>query len=504
MTKEVILILDFGSPYTQLIAQRIRENHVFSQIVPYNIPAKEIKLLKPNGIILSGGGACVYQKKALLPEKAILKLDLPVLGVCYGARAIVQLAGGKAKSSKSSELQRQELFIDNARNMFWQMPGNITCLMSAGDYIKKLPGGFAKTAHTQEIPIAAFESPKKKIYGVVFHPEVVATQRGSQILSNFLYKVCGCIGTWTMDHFIKDTIAEIKKTAGSGKVVINLNGELDSSVAALLINKAVGKRLKCILINTGLLRSAEVKLIKKVFRSNFRLNLSYIDRSQRFLQSLKGVTDAEEKKRIIGESSVRLFEEEIKKSKGADYLALGTLYTEIIKPGGQRARNEGSRRRAGRQGRSSASGVSQKLKVLQPLKDLFNEEIKVVAKELGLPDAMVFRQPFPDEGLAVRIAGEVTAPRLKILQDADSCLVEAIKNAGLYEQVWQSFAVLIPPKNIIAIRCVASTNGITADWVRLPYDVLEKIARHILGKVKAVSRVVYDISPKPPVKIEWE
>jgi GMP synthase (glutamine-hydrolysing) len=505
MTKEIILILDFGSRYTQLIAQRIRENHVFSLVVPYNISVKEIKLLKPKGIILSGGSTSVYHKKSksLLAEKGIFKLNIPILGVCYGARVIVHHLGGKVKSAKSLELQRRELFIDDARNLFWQMPGNITCLMSSSDNISKLPSGFKKTAHTQENPIAAFECPKKKIFGVSFHPEVVATQRGSQILSNFLYKVCGCIGTWTMDYFIKGTIAEIKKTVGGSKVIISLNGELSSLVAALLINKAVGKRLKCVFIDTGLLRSTEVKQIKKVFRHTFNLNLNYLDRSQRFLQNLKGVFDSEEKRRIIGELSAKLFEEEVKKSKGTDYLAQGTLYSDIIRPG-PGARSVPSRRYAKQKGELPVSEALQKLKVLRPLKDLFKEEIRVVAKELGLPDGMVFRQPFPNEGLAVRIVGEVTAPRLKILQEADGCLVEAIKNAGLYEQVWQSFAVLIPPKNVIAIRCVASTNGITADWVRLPYDVLEKIARHILGKVKAVSRVVYDISPKPPVAIEWE
>lgn len=488
MTKEVILILDFGSPYTQLIAQRIRENHVFSQIVPYNIPIKEIKQQSPKGIILSGGSTSAYKKKSLLPEVSIFKLNIPILGICYGTRAVVQLLGGKVKSAKSPESQRRELFIDDARNLFWQMPGNITCLMSLSDNITKLPSGFEKTAHTQDNPIAGFGCSKKKIYGVGFYPEVVATQRGNQILSNFLFKICGCVGNWTMDYFIKDSIAHIKQTVGKSRAIINLDGELNSSVTALLINKAIGRRLKCVFIDTGLQRLDEVKQIRKIFRHNFRLNLDYLDRNQRFLHNLKGIVKPEQKRKIIGELHLKLFEEELKKSKEIEFLAQGTLYSDIFKP----------------QNKFASSGALQKLKILQPLKNLFKEEIRVVAKEMGLPDSMVFRQPFPEAGLAGRILGEVATTRLKILQEADVCLVEAIKNAGLYEQIWQSFALLLPPKNVIAIRCVTSTNGIAADWVRLPYDVLEKIARHILNKVKGVSRVVYDISPKPPVAIEWE
>ncbi|MFH1577714.1 MAG: glutamine-hydrolyzing GMP synthase [Candidatus Omnitrophota bacterium] len=485
MTKELILILDFGSPYTQLLAQKIRENHVFSRVVAHNISVKEIELQKPKGIILSGCAESVYSKKDLLPEKGIFKLNIPILGICYGARVIVQHFGGRVKSDKSLKSDRCELFIDNSRNLFWQMPGNITCWMNYADCVKRLPSNFKASAHTQENPFSAFECVSKKIYGVSFQPEAVATQRGSQIVGNFLYKICGCLGTWTMKLFIRETVASIRKTVGKSKVILSLNSSLNSFVLAILVNRAIGKRLKCIFIDNGLLRLNEAKQIKKILNSNFHLNLNFIDKSQRFLQGLKGVQDCDDKKGIIRNISAELFQGVLKKSKGTQYLAQETLYSDVINSG-------------------PVTDKPLKLKLLEPLCNLFKDEIRVIAKEFDLPDTLIFRQPFPQNGLAGRIIGEVTASRLNLLREADACVVEEIKAADIYEQIWQSFAVLILPKNVIAIRCVASISGTTADWVRLPYDVLEKIALRITRKVKGVNRVVYDISSKPPTAIEWE
>ncbi len=484
MTKELILILDFDSSYTQLVAQRVRENHVFSRTVPCNISMKEIKLLKPKGIILSGGLSSDYNKSVRFPEKGIFKLNIPILGIDYGMQLIIDSFGGRMKSIKPSEFRRCELFIDNTYNLFWQMPSNITCWMNCADFVKRLPNGFKKTAHTQDNPIAAVEYTGKKIFGTLFHPESVATQRGSQILSNFLYKICGCIGAWTMNSFIQETISNIKKTVGKSKVILNLTPTLDCFVTALLINKAVGRRLKCILIDSGLLRKEEVKQIRRVFSRHFNLNVKYLERSQRFLSALKGITKAEEKRKIIKNIFTKIFQEEIKKTKGVSFLAMSTLYSEETKS------NQGN-------------GFS-RLKPIQPLKDLFNDEVRVVAKHFGLPDSIILRQPFPEAGLAVRILGEVTPPRLKILREADACLLEEIREAGIYEQIWQSFAILFPTRNVIVIRCIASADGVSVDWVRLPYDVLDNVSRRIVNKVKGINRVVYDISSQPPSTIEWE
>jgi GMP synthase (glutamine-hydrolysing) len=485
MTKEFILVLDFGSPSTQLIAQRIRENHVFSRIAPYNLSAKEINLQRPKGIILSGGTiASTRSKKPCLPDRNIFKLDIPILGIGYGGEVIVQFFGGRVKSTKLPSFERCELFIDDTRNLFYQMPGNITCWTDSADYIKRLPKGFKKTAHTQNNPIVAVECPTKRVFAAGFHPEAVATQRGSQILGNFLYRICGCVGTWTMNAFIRQTLSSIKKTVGKKGVILNLTGSLDSAVTALLINKAIGKRLKCIFIDNGLLRMDEAKQIKRVFNRDFKLNLNYIERSQQFLHSLKGVIETEEKRDLINNLSVKVFQEGVKRITSAAFLAEGTHYPEGVE--------------------STNAPLPLKLKPLQPLKDLFKEEIRAVAKELDVPDNIIFRQPFPEAGLAVRIIGEVTPLRLKMLREAQSCLVEEIKAAGIYEQIWQSFVILLPYENVIALRCIASIDGMTADWVRLPYEVLERIARRILNKVKGITRVVYDISSQPLATIEWE
>jgi GMP synthase (glutamine-hydrolysing) len=513
MTRQTILILDFGSQYTQLIARRVRENKVFSKIIPYNTPVKEIAEMMPKGLILSGGPASVTQKKSPYPDKKIFKLGVPILGICYGMQCIAEMLGGKVKRGKEREYGKVELFIDDNRNLFSHLPGNFTCWASHGDLVKKLPPGFHVIAHTLNAPVTGIANPKKKIYAVQFHPEVSHTEKGSQILANFLFKICGCLGRWTMQSFVKETIENIKKTVGRDKVVLGLSGGVDSSVTALLIHKAIGKNSRCIFINNGLLRKGEPEQVKKVFRGMFHLNLDYVDRSKRFLSRLVGVTDPEQKRKIIGEEFVRVFEEEAAKVKGAKYLAQGTLYPDVIEsvsPTGAPSARIKSHHNVG------GLPAQMKLKLLEPLRELFKDEVRQIGKELNLPESIIYRQPFPGPGLSIRIIGEVTNQRLDILREVDHRVIEEITNANFYEQVWQSFAVLLPVKsvgvmgdertyeNTVALRCVTSLDGMTADWAKLPYELLERISNRIINEVKGVNRVVYDISSKPPATIEWE
>jgi GMP synthase (glutamine-hydrolysing) len=513
MTRQTIIILDFGSQYTHLIARRVRENKVFSHILPYNTAAKEIAAFSPKGLILSGSPASVVDKKSPYPDKKIFKLRVPILGICYGMQVITWMLGGKVKHTEEREYGKTELFIDDNRDLFSHIPGNFTCWASHGDLVKKLPPGFHISAHTLNTPIAAITNRKARIFGVQFHPEVTHTEKGSQILSNFLFKICGCVASWTPQSFIKESINNLKKMVGKDKVVMGLSGGVDSSVAALLIHKVIGRNLRCIFIDNGLLRKDEPQQIKKVFRHHFHLNLDYVDRSKRFLSRLKGITDPEQKRKIIGEEFVRVFEEEAAKVKGVKYLGQGTLYPDVIEstsPIGAPSSRIKSHH--------NVAGLPQqmKLKLLEPLRDLFKDEVRQIAKELGLPETIIFRQPFPGPGLAIRIIGEVSPQRLNLLREVDRRVIEEIRNAGLYEQVWQSFAILLPIKsvgikgdertyeNVVALRCVSSIDAMTADWVRLPFEVLEKIAHRIINEVKGVNRVVYDISSKPPATIEWE
>ena len=513
MTKEIVLILDFGSQYTQLIARRVRENKVFSKIIPYNTGAKEIASLTPKGLILSGGPASVTDKKSPYPDKKIFKLGIPILGICYGMQVIAETLGGRVKHTKDREYGKVELFIDDNRDLFRHLPGNFTCWASHGDYVTKLPPAFRVIAHTLNTPIMAISCRQKKIFGVQFHPEVTHTEKGNQIIGNFLFKICGCLGRWTMQSFIKEGVENIKKPVGRDKVVMGLSGGVDSSVAALLIHKAIRRNLRSIFIDNGLLRKDEPQQVKKVFRNNFHLNLGYVDRSKRFLLRLKGVTDPEEKRKIIGEEFIKVFEEEAAKIKGVKFLGQGTLYPDVIEsmsPIGSPSSRIKSHHNVG------GLPSHMKLKLIEPLRDLFKDEVRQIAKELGLPDAIIYRQPFPGPGLAIRIIGEVTERRLGILREVDLRVIEEIKNANLYESIWQSFAILLPIKsvgvmgdertyeNVVALRCVLSVDGMTADWVKLPYELLERIANRIINEVKGVNRVVYDITSKPPATIEWE
>jgi len=512
-SKDVILVLDFGSQYTQLIARRVRENKVYSKIVPFNITAEEIQEIKPKGLILSGGPMSVYDEGAPLPDKEIFKLDIPILGICYGLQVISHLFGGKIKSSQEREFGRAELFVDSNKDLFFNCPTNLTCWMSHSDEVKKLPDGFVKIAHTLSAPIAGFANRSKKIFGVQFHPEVVHTQRGTQVLTNFMFQICGCLPRWTMSKFIESTIKQIKERVGNKKVVLGLSGGVDSTVAAVLLNKAIGRKLHCIFVDNGLLRKNEVVTVQKNFKSNFKINLTVANAEKGFLSRLKGIEDPEEKRKIIGDEFIKVFAEKSKRVSNASFLAQGTLYPDVIEsasPVGGPSVVIKSHHNVG--------GLPKNLKfeLIEPFRELFKDEVRAIGKHLGVPENIIKRQPFPGPGLAIRILGEVTKERLDILREADERVLEEIKKADLYQDVWQSFAVLLPVKtvgvmgdqrtyeNVIAIRCVSSIDGMTADWVQLPYEVLGKISNRIINEVKGVNRVVYDISSKPPATIEWE
>lgn len=514
MNKNTVLILDFGSQYTQLIARRIRESKVYSKIVPYDISVQEIKALSPKGLILSGGPASVCDKKSPKLDNKIFKLNIPILGICYGMQLIAQMFGGKVKQTKVREFGRAELFIDDHKDLFTNLPGNLTCWMSHGDYISKLPNGFLILAHTLNIPIAAFVNKHRKIFGVQFHPEVAHTSKGEEVLSNFLYRICKCAPGWQMSSFIKETVKRIKEAVGrKGRVVCALSGGVDSSVTAVLVHRAIGKNLRCIFVDNGLLRKDEAEQVKRVFKGNFKMNLDCVDASKRFLSRLKGVTDPEQKRKIIGNEFIKIFEEEAAKIKNVEFLAQGTLYPDVIESvsatGSPSAKIKTHHNVGG-------LPLKMKLKLIEPLRELFKDEARAIAKGLGLPDSIIYRQPFPGPGLAIRIIGEVTAERLRILREADEIVLSEIIKAKLYDQLWQSFAVLLPIKtvgvmgdertyeNVIALRCVSSTDGMTADWAKIPYEVLEKLSNRIINGIEGVNRVVYDISSKPPATIEWE
>lgn len=512
-TRETILILDFGSQFTQLIARRIRESKVFSRIVPFNISMDVIKEMNPKGIILSGGPMSVYDKNAPMPDKEIFKLGIPILGVCYGMQVITEIFGGKVAKGKEREYGRAELFVDSNRDLFANLPTNLTCWMSHGDEIQKTPPGFVTLAHTLNAPIAAFGNRSKHIYGVQFHPEVVHTQRGINILQNFVVQICGCLPRWTMDKFIDAAIKEINDNVGNKKVVLGLSGGVDSSVAAVLIQKAIGSRLYCIFVDNGLLRKNEVAAVQRTFKGHFNMNLTVVDAQKRFIKRLEGIEDPEEKRKIIGDEFVNVFQEAANKIKGVEFLAQGTLYPDVIEsvsPTGGPSAVIKSHHNVG------GLPKSMKLKLVEPFRELFKDEVRIIGKVLNVPESVLKRQPFPGPGLGIRIIGPISEERLVMLREADEIVLDEMKKANLYATVWQSFAVLLPIKtvgvmgdqrtyeHVVAIRCVNSVDGMTADWVQLPYDLLGKMANRIINEVRGVNRVVYDISSKPPATIEWE
>jgi len=517
-----ILILDFGSQYTQVIARRVRESQVYSQILPFHTPASELAKEGADGIILSGGPASVYAKNAPQIDPAIFQLGIPVLGICYGMQLMGQHLGGKVEHAERREYGPGLLSADNRSRLFHGLAKKLDVWNSHGDKLTKLPRGFRVIGTTDGSPAAAIEHPKKNFYGLQFHPEVVHTPRGKDILQNFLFKVCGCAMDWTMGSFIESACAKIREQVGDQKVILGLSGGVDSSVAAALLHRAIGDQLTCIFVNNGLLRAKEAEVVQRVFVNNFHVRLKYVDASARFLRKLRGVTDPERKRKIIGIEFVRVFEEATEELKRAEkagtkshyrFLAQGTLYPDVIESvsiSGNPAALIKSHHNVG------GLPKRMKFKLVEPLRELFKDEVRQVGLQLGLPKEIVFRQPFPGPGLAVRILGQITEERLRILREADGIVVGEMKASEWYYKVWQSFAVLLPVRSVgvmgdertyeftVALRIVESQDGMTADWVRVPYELLARISARIINEVKGVNRVCYDISSKPPATIEWE
>lgn len=506
-----ILILDFGSQYTQVIARRIRECQVYSEILPYHTPASKILALKPKGIILSGGPASVYAKKAPQPDKRIFELGVPTLGICYGMQLLAHHLGGQVQKSDHREYGRGVLDIKTDCDLFKGLPKKLDIWNSHGDKVTKLPRGFKTVATTDNSPFAVIQNGQS--YGMQFHPEVAHTPRGKDILKNFVFQVCGCQPSWTMESFIDKTIADIREQVGRERVILGLSGGVDSSVAAALIHRAIGSQLVCILVDNGLMRAKEVDSVKRIFANGLGLKLKVVDASGRFLTKLKGVSDPEKKRKIIGAEFIRVFEAATKSVGKAKFLGQGTLYPDIIESvaiDGNPAALIKSHHNVG------GLPKNMKFKLVEPLKELFKDEVRAVGEALGLPREMVWRQPFPGPGLAVRCLGPIDKAKLDILRNADAVVVDEMKQSGWYYKVWQSFAVLLPVRSVgvmgdertydftIALRIVESQDAMTADWAKMPYEVLGRISTRIINEVKGVNRVCYDISSKPPATIEWE
>lgn len=511
--REAIIIIDFGSQYSMLIARRVRECQVYCEIVSYDTPWEKIAPLNPKGFILSGGPASVNEAGAPLIPTYIYESHLPILGICYGMQVLTKQLGGKVTSGTKHEYGHAILHLSDVDSpLFADLPASSSVWMSHADQIEEIPPGFTTLAYTENSPIAVIGN-EEGIFGLQFHPEVAHTPEGKTILKNFVYRICGCQGNWTIGNFINESIASIKKRVGKDKVISALSGGVDSSVVTTIIHRAIGNQLTCIFVNHGMLRREEVERTFNTFRLNLGMNIIYVDASERFLNRLKGVTDPEMKRKIIGEEFIRVFEEEAKKIGKVDFLAQGTLYPDVIE-----SASSGSSASAKIKTHHNVGGLPAKmtLTLLEPLRNLFKDEVRQAGLALGLPEEMVWRQPFPGPGLAIRIIGEVTKEKLEILRGADWVVMNEIKKAKLYRQLWQSFAVLTDVKSVgvmgdyrtysylVAIRAVTSEDAMTADWARLPYDVLAQISNRIVNEVPGVNRVVYDITSKPPSTIEWE
>ncbi|HWR40175.1 MAG TPA: glutamine-hydrolyzing GMP synthase [Patescibacteria group bacterium] len=508
--KEMILVMDFGGQYSQLIARRIRECGVYCEIIPFNVTMDKIRAAAPKGIVFSGGPSSVYGDNAPKCDPEVFKLGIPLLGICYGMQLTAQTLGGEVARPDSREYGNTKLLVDEASGVLTEVSKETQVWMSHGDYIAKAPAGFKVTAHTESTPVAAMMCEERRIYGVQFHPEVVHTPEGMKMLKNFLFSICKCAGNWNMGSFVDQAIASIRAQVGNKRVLCALSGGIDSSVAAVLVHRAVGDQLTCVFVNHGFLRKGEPEQVVKTFRDGFHMNLVYANVVDRFMKRMEGVTDPETKRKIIGEEFIRVFEAESSKLGEIDFLVQGTLYPDVIESGTATAAVIKSHHNVG--------GLPEDMKfaLVEPLRDLFKDEVRALARELDLPDDIVWRQPFPGPGLAIRIIGEVTTERLDILREADAIVHQEIKNAGLYRKIWQSFAILPAMKSVgvmgdertyaytVGLRMVESEDGMTADWVRLPYEVLDVISRRIVNEVNGVNRVVYDITSKPPSTIEWE
>ncbi|MFH1242894.1 MAG: glutamine-hydrolyzing GMP synthase [Pseudomonadota bacterium] len=509
-----ILILDFGSQYTQLIARRVRETKVYCEIHPFNMDLEKMRAFSPKGVILSGGPASVYDEGAPMAQAEILRLGVPVLGICYGMQFLTHLLGGSVARAMDREYGNATITIVDDKDLFHGLGKGTeqAVWMSHGDRIDRPPEGFNILAWSRNSPVAAIADPDRKYFGVQFHPEVAHTPEGPKILRNFLFRICRCEPSWTMTSFVNRTIQGLKQEIGEGRVICGLSGGIDSSVTAVLLHKAIGDRLSCILVDNGLLRKGEAQEVMEIFRGYMGMDVQLVDASQRFMGRLRGVVDPEEKRKIIGREFISVFEKKAKELGRAEFLAQGTLYPDVIESVSFKGPS------ATIKSHHNVGGLPEvmKLRLIEPLRELFKDEVRQVGLELDLPRELVMRQPFPGPGLAVRLLGEVTGERLDILRSADVIVEEEMKKAGLYEKVWQSFAVLLPVRtvgvmgdertyeNVIAVRVVDSQDAMTADWSRVPYEVLGAISNRIINSVNGINRVVYDISSKPPSTIEWE
>lgn len=507
-----VLILDFGSQYTQLIARKVRELKVYCEIHPFNVSFEFIKNFGAKAIILSGGPSSVYQEGAPTVSKEIFGLGLPILGICYGMQLICHLLGGKVQKAAKKEFGQHEMEILDESFLFSDIPNPTKVLMSHGDSVVSIPEEYKITAKSENTPYCAIENTTTQVYGIQFHPEVVHSIHGTELLSNFLFKIAKIEPNWNMENFIKSKVEEIKAQVGNDNVVLGLSGGVDSSVAAVLINKAIGKQLKCIFVNNGVLRLNEGQKIQDIFRKNFDIDLIYVDATEEFLGELKDIENPEKKRKIIGHKFIEVFDREAKKIGGVKFLGQGTLYPDVIESVSFKGPSDVIK------SHHNVGGLPEKmnLKLLEPFRELFKDEVREIGRKLNMPDEIINRQPFPGPGLAVRIIGDITKEKIEVLQKADDIVVGEIKNAGLYNKLWQSFAVLLPIKtvgvmgdertyeSVCAIRAVTSQDAMTADWAKIPYEILDKISSRIINEVRGINRVVYDISSKPPSTIEWE
>jgi GMP synthase (glutamine-hydrolysing) len=512
ISNETVVVLDFGAQYAQLIARKVRQCRVYCEILPFDATMEEIERLNPKGVIFSGGPSSVYETEAPRCADDLFHSGIPILGICYGHQVMAHMMGGKVVPADKKEFGKTELHIAERAPLYNGLNQHLICWMSHGDYVLEVPPGFQGTAKTVSCPVASMANVEKKLFGVQFHPEVVHTPWGIEIIRNFLYDYCGCTGEWTMENFIETETARIREQVGDDKVLCALSGGVDSAVAAVLIHRAIGSQLTCLFVNHGFLRKNEAEQVCQTFTQQYSdLNFEYVDASKQFLKLLEGVTSPEDKRKRIGNEFVATFERETKRLGKMKYLAQGTLYPDVIESGTKSAAKIKTHHNVG--------GLPENMdfKLIEPFRTLFKDEVRALGEEMGMPSEIIWRQPFPGPGLAIRIVGEVTEERLAVSREADAILIDEIKRAGLYRQIWQCFAVLTPSvKSVgvmgdqrtyahpVVIRAVTSEDGMTSDWARIPYEVLERISTRIVNEVEGINRVVYDVTSKPPATIEWE